>query len=81
MRSIMLDQIRHALLQYLVRRALAERKHMLDSVSLLLVEPTAFDADCVHDERREGHGHLHFLSALSIFLLVSPGRFGSRPRP
>lgn len=51
--SIVLDQVRHALLENLVRRLLRERKDVFSGIMFLLIEPTAFHTDSVHEQRRE----------------------------
>ena len=61
---VMLNQIHHALLQKPVRRILAQRKHMLGRIHLLLVDPAALDADGVDEQRDERHRHLHLWGRL-----------------
>lgn len=50
MGTVMLDEVSHALLQDFVRRPLAEREHVLDSVTLFFVDTTALNADSVDGE-------------------------------
>ena len=61
-RPVVLDQVHHtrALLEQLVQRVLREREDVLRRILLLLVQPAALDANSVHQQRDEVHGHLHF---------------------
>ena len=57
MRAVVLDEVRHALLQNLVCRVLREREDVLRRVDLLLVDAAALDADSIDEQRDEVHGH------------------------
>jgi hypothetical protein len=64
MRAVVLDEIEHAIaLEHLVGRVFREREHVLGRIVFLLVDPTTFNANRIHEQREQGrrHSNLHFL--------------------
>ena len=53
MGSTVLDEIKRAIaLKHLVGRAFREREHVFRCVVFLLVDPTAFNANSIHEQRK-----------------------------